>query len=117
MWTEREMYIKDFDEIREYLVSKDNFHDFRVGNLHYADKEATIMIEEDVPNPHASKTVALVWDFSFQNIEQIEIDMDCVLGSWITEINVENNEFVFNCTNGCVAIKAEQAKVGVPAKR
>ena len=117
MWTERERYIECVDEIKDYLESIDNFHDYRIGHLHYADREATITVEEYIPNSRISKTTGLIWDFEFKNVEVFKIDSDCVLQDWITEINLENNEFVFGCTNGYIVIKAEQVKLGLPTRK
>ena len=117
MWTERERYIEDFNEIQDYLDIMDNFHDYRIGNLYFKDREAEITVEEYIPNPHISETAGLVWNFKFKNVEESEMNIDCVLQFWITEINLENNKFVFECTNGCISIKAEQVKLGVPCPK
>jgi hypothetical protein len=117
MWTEREKYIECFNEIQDYLETMDNFHDYRIGHLHYAERKATITVEEYIPNSHISKTAGLIWDFEFKNVEEFKIDNDCVLQGWITEINLENKEFVFGCTNGYIVIKAEQVKLGVPTPK
>lgn len=117
MWTERERYIEHFNEIQDYLEYMDNFHDYRIGNLNFKDGEAEITVEEYIPNSHISETAGLIWNFKFKNIEEFEINSDCVLQWWIAEINLENKEFVFECTNGCIAIKAAQVKLGIPSQK
>ena len=114
MLTERERYITSIDEMNDYLESIDAFHDYRIGNIHYAGTEATITVEEIIPASHISESTGLVWAFEFENIKTIQIDSDCVLGFFIFEIRIENNSIIFDCTNGCIVINAEKIRLGIP---
>ena len=114
MWTERERYLLDNDEISLYLEEKDSFHDYRVGNISYQGNQARITIEDDTPNRKLSDNKGLVWDFNFYDVECFTIESDCVVGFWIGEILVENEAFVFDCTNGAIIIKAKHVKLGIP---
>ena len=117
MWTERERYITSFEEIKEYLEQMDCFHDYRIGNVEYGGKLAKITVEEIVPAEHVSESTSSVWDFTITGIESYKMNCDCAFTWFLNEVTLEDDELVFNCTNGYVSIKAAEIKLGIPSKR
>ena len=114
MWTKREKYIENIDEICEYLNSMAKFHDYRIGSLHFEGIKAVIMIEE-VKNVKVAEATRMIWDFLFDEIEHFEMDCDCVMPFYILEIVLEERKFIFNCDNGNITIKAREARIGIPS--
>ena len=115
MWTEREKYISEHNEIKEYLEAMDAFHDYRIGNIAVAEECITITVEEIVPAKHVSESAGQIWDFNFKDIEKLKMNNDCVGSFIITEITMEDDAIIFGCTNGCFEIKANSIQIGIPS--
>ena len=117
MWTEREKYIDSFDGIREYLQEIDYFHDHRIGNVRYDGAEAKITVEEIIPEKHISESAGSVWDFEIKGIVSFQMDCDCAFTYFLNEVTMDDDELVFNCTNGYISIKAKEIKLGIPTTK
>ena len=115
MWTERDRYITSLEEITAYLDQMDCFHDHRIGNIHYDGKEAKITVEEIIPDKHISESAGAVWDFTVNDIESFQMDIDSAFACFLNEVTLIDGELVFNCTNGYVSIKANVVKLGIPS--
>ena len=114
MWTEREKYLSSVEEIKTYIEQMDYFHDHRIGNIRYNGTEATITVEEIVDADNNAETAGNIWDFVINGIVKIQMDCDCAFTYFLNEITLEE-ELVFNCTNGYIAINAEMIKLGIPS--
>ena len=117
MWTERERYIESFEEIREYLQDIDFFHEHRIGNVRYDGAEAKITVEEIITDKHISESAGSVWDFEIKGIVSFQMDCDCAFTYFLNEVIMDDEELVFNCTNGYIAIKATGIRLGIPTKK
>lgn len=112
MWTERIKIITTFDEALVYIESQNGFHDFRLGNIEVRKNTVKIMIEEDTGNKHNKN--AHIWDFSFTDISDLNFDMDCVLATYITEVEIEDQLIYFNLSNGYISFLAQGISLGIP---
>ena len=117
MWTEREKYISEHNEIKEYLEAMDAFHDYRIGNIEVADNYVILTIEEIVPAKHIADTAGQIWDFKFEEVIKLKMNNDCVGAFFIDEITMEDGAIIFSCTNGCIQIKAAHIQIGIPSVR
>lgn len=115
MWTERERYITSFEEICIYLEQMNFFHDHRIGNIHYDGKEAKITIEEILSDKHVSESAGAIWDFTVNDIESFQMDIDSAFACFLNEVTLQDGELVFNCTNGYISIQAKVIKLGIPS--
>lgn len=116
-WTERIRILKTYREIKEYLENENCFHDYRIGNVHYAGNIADVTIEEVIPGAKIQDSTGLVWDFHFKGVTSFEMSVDVVMGFWILEVECGErpNEISFNLDSGVLSIAAEQIEFGIPA--
>ncbi|MCM1235981.1 MAG: hypothetical protein NC489_38310 [Ruminococcus flavefaciens] len=114
MWTEREKILCDIYDIDKYLKSMDYFHDYRLGNIQFNESANLITIEEDKNN--IDNQGAHVWDFTFELVSKLEIDMDLILTPYIYEIKIKDNEIFFELTNGYILVDAGGIKLGIPTQ-
>lgn len=116
MWTERLKTISNFHEAMSYIESKDDFHDYRLGNIEVHKNKnrntITIMVEEDTGNKHNQN--AHIWSFSFNNTSEEQFEMDCVIPAYISEIEIEDHLITFNLNNGYISFKADEILLGIP---
>ncbi|MGN0634300.1 MAG: hypothetical protein ACI4JW_10605 [Oscillospiraceae bacterium] len=108
MWTERAEIISDFNEAISYIESQDCFHDYKLGNVQIFDSKIIILIEEDI------KENAHIWDFSFFNTSELKIDMDCVMPSYIRELEINNHFVTIGLDNGYISFNAGNLFLGIP---
>ena len=60
--------LEGFNAVVAYVAAKDEFHDFRLGNIEWRGEQLRIAIEGE----------ARVWYFTFTGVSELEFDMDCV---------------------------------------
>lgn len=112
MWTERLKVLDDYHEIISYIKSMDYFHDFRLGTIELGENAAKITIESDFKNSHNQN--ALIWNFSFDNISDLKVEIDCIIPSYIMEIEIEGYLVIINLNNGFFSFKMENMSLGIP---
>lgn len=112
MWTERLKVLDDYHEIISYIKFMDYFHDFRLGTIELGENAAKITIESDFKNSHNQN--ALIWNFSFDNISDLKAEIDCVIPSYIMEIEIEKYLVMVNLNNGFLSFKMENMSLGIP---
>lgn len=113
MWTERVNVISNFDEIGAYIKTEDNFHDYRLGNVEICENSIIIMIEEDTGNKHNEN--AHIWNFIFEDISELHFSMDCILPSYISEMEIEDHCVMVSLNNGYISFKAMKVSLGIPS--
>lgn len=112
MWTERIKVINDYNEIVQYIESMDCFHDFRLGHIAIIENKFDIFVEEYTNDLHNSG--AHIWNFSFGNISDLKIKMDCALPSIITEIEIKSSLVTIGLTNGYISFRTNDLSLGIP---
>lgn len=112
VWTEREKILSNSCDIDNYIQSIDSFHDYRLGCIEIKENVIRITIEED--KHQTDNRDALIWDFIFQEISQLETDLDCVVSPYVTEIDITGHDVMISLTNGYILIKSNDIRLGIP---
>lgn len=113
MWTEREKEMSDFDEIAAYVKMENDFHDYRLGNIEMYENSIIIMIEEDTGNKHNEN--AHIWNFTFENISELRVSMDCILPGYISEMEIEDHCIMISLNSGYISFTAMKVSLGIPS--
>jgi hypothetical protein len=106
MWTDRLKILKNYNEISQYIESMYFFHDFKIGNITMHEKTLEIILEEDKSS--------LIWNFVFNGISNLKFEADCILPSFITEIEINDNSILIGLTNGYISFNVESLSIGIP---
>lgn len=116
-WTERKKILTSYEEIVEYLKTKDGFHDNRIGYVDYNGSDASVTVEQFIPGAKPQDSTALIWDFHFKGVTCFEISVDVVAGLIVSEAEggTRRNEIVFDLDSGFISIAADQIKLGIPS--
>ncbi|MCM1159953.1 MAG: hypothetical protein NC412_01910 [Roseburia sp.] len=114
MWTERERILCNKYDIEKYLKSVDYFHDYKLGNVQFNKSANLITIEEDKNS--ISNQGAHIWDFTFELVLKLEIEMDSMLTPYIYEVKIDDNKILFELTNGYILVGASEIKLGIPTQ-
>ena len=78
--------LEGFNAVVAYVAAKDEFHDFRLGNIEWRGEQLRIAIEGD----------ARVWFFTFTGVSELEFDMDCVLPAYVTEMGIKGHHVLLD---------------------
>jgi len=117
-WSERVRYITDFDEIMQYVESKNGFHDCRIGGFTFNMEENTakFFVESVSSEKESVPGTDKIWNFEFSEIKSFDFDMDIVAGFWIYDVCQGDGlgEIVFLADGGYINISAKKISVGIP---
>jgi hypothetical protein len=108
MWTDRLKVLNEYNEILQYIESMHFFHDFRISNITMHEKMLIVMIEEDKTKN------ALIWNFTFNDISDLKFEIDCVLFSFVTEIEIHDNSVMIGLINGYISFNVKSLSIGIP---
>ena len=78
--------LEGFNAVVAYVAAKDEFHDFRLGNIEWRGEQLRIAIEGE----------ARVWYFTFTGVSELEFDMDCVLPAYVTEMGIKGHNVLLD---------------------
>ena len=96
--------ITDIDKIKEFVVSNDCFHDYRLSDLIVNESMFSISFEEDMRTQDnvGGKRVT----FKIENYEELDISIDCIIPPYVHAMEfVENDTINIDFTNGEMSIK------------
>ena len=96
--------LEGFDAVSAYVTAKDEFHDFRLGNIEWKGDCLRIAIEGD----------ARVWFFTFTGVSELEFDMDCVLPAYVTEMGIKDHHVLLGLDNGWFSFRAREVTLKIP---
>lgn len=115
MWTKREKVITDFKEANDYITNMYNFHDYVLGHMEVNNNEFKMNIEEDI-NTKDNKN-SLIWDFTFNGVSSLKINIDCYCKTYIYEIEIKDNSNInISLSNGYINFKTKEITLSIPAK-
>ena len=98
--------LEGFDAVAAYVTAKDEFHDFRLGNIEWRGEQLRIAIEGD----------ARVWFFTFTGVSELEFDMDCVLPAYVTEMEIKGHHVLLGLDNGWFSFRAREVTLEIPRR-
>lgn len=98
--------LKGFNAVVAYVAAKDEFHDFRLGNIEWRGEQLRIAIEGE----------ARVWYFTFTGVSELEFDMDCVLPAYVTEMGIKGHHVRLDLNNGWFSFRAREVTLKIPRR-
>ena len=111
MWTERDKVLDNVSEIVQYLDTVNSFHDYKLGNISFDGCNLIVMIEDAHTKNNRE---AHIWNFTFNHVTQLYIDMDCVLRPFLTEVEIVGQSVIIGLTNGSISFNAIDIMLGIP---
>ena len=118
MFIEDRIEIKNHEEINNFIITNNSFHDMRIGGFNYnsEQKSAKIFIEEiDNSKTPSQDDVLYQYYFELNEIEEFAIYSDLAFPTYVYECTVSNeNELTIDLSNGNITFKSKQIILSVP---
>jgi hypothetical protein len=67
-----------------------------------------VMLEED------KNKDALIWNFMFNDVSNLNFEIDCAIPSFVTEIEICDNYVMVGLINGYISFNVESLSIGIP---
>lgn len=120
MWTEREKYLTDFNQIKKHIEDQDGFHDCTLGSFSIKENgKIRFTIEEVIDSRNYPKEgTGKVWDLEADGVSNLRLDIDTAMCFWITEIVPLDNGIGLSIggVNGYIEFEAVRFELGIPSE-